>query len=120
MENKSNKNINNNFNIEISKEELEYIHKILTCLENTFKSTDKDIRKQSEKFLKETEINLFSHLIQIFNFIKQKTISKELCNALLIFIRNSIACPCATKFDCVYPNFSPAAIRICSRTKSIP
>jgi len=90
MENKSNKNINNNFNIEISKEELEYIHKILTCLENTFKSTDKDIRKQSEKFLKETEINLFSHLIQIFNFIKQKTISKELCNALLIFIRNSI------------------------------
>ena len=86
----NNNNINNNYNIEISKEELEYINKILVCLENTFKSSDKDIRKQSEQFLKQTEINLFSHLIQIFNFIKQKTISKELCNALLIFIRNSI------------------------------
>ena len=85
-----NNNINNNFNIEISKEELEYINKILTCLENTFKSSDKDIRKQSEQFLKQAEINLFSHLIQIFHFIKQKTISKELCNALLIFIRNTI------------------------------
>ena len=83
-------NNNNNYNIEISKEELQYINKILVCLENTFKSSDKDIRKQSEQFLKQTEINLFSHLIQIFNFIKQKTISKELCNALLIFIRNSI------------------------------
>ena len=82
--------INNNYNIEISKEDLEYINKILTCLENTFKSSDKDIRKQSEQYLKQTEINLFSHLIQIFHFIKQKTISKELCNALLIFIRNSI------------------------------
>ena len=86
----NNNNINNNYNIEISKEELEYINKILVCLENTFKSSDKDIRKQSEQFLKQTENNLFSHLIQIFNFIKQKTISKELCNALLIFIRNSI------------------------------
>jgi hypothetical protein len=83
-------NIKNNFNVEISKEELEYINKILTCLENTFKSTDKDIRKKSEQILKQAETNLFSHLIQIFNFIKQKTISKELCNALLIFIRNSI------------------------------
>ena len=90
MENKYNKNINANLNIEISNEELEYIQKILTCLENTFKSTDKEIRKQSEQFLKNTETNLFLHLIQIFNFIKQKTISKELCNALLIFIRNSI------------------------------
>ena len=90
METNNNSNIKNNFNIEISQEELEYINKILTCLENTFKSTDKDIRKKSEQFLKQTEINLFSHLIQIFNFIKQKTISKELCNALLIFIRNSI------------------------------
>ena len=83
-------NIKNNFNVEISKEELEYINQILTCLENTFKSTDKDIRKKSEQILKQAETNLFSHLIQIFNFIKQKTISKELCNALLIFIRNSI------------------------------
>ena len=90
MENKNSINLNSNINIEISNEELEYIQKILTCLENTFKSTDKDIRKKSEQFLKQTEINLFSHLIQIFNFIKQKTISKELCNALLIFIRNSI------------------------------
>ena len=81
METNNNSNIKNNFNIEISQEELEYINKILTCLENTFKSTDKDIRKKSEQFLKQTEINLFSHLIQIFNFIKQKTISKELCNA---------------------------------------
>ena len=88
MENSN--NIKNNLNMEISKEELEYINKILVCLENTYKSTDKDIRKQSEQFLKQTEINLFSHLIQIFNFIKQKTISKELCNALLIFVRNSI------------------------------
>ncbi len=90
MENKNNIFVNNNANIEISKEELEYIQKILTCLENTYKSTDKDIRKKSEQFLKQAEINLFSHLIQIFNFIKQKIISKELCNALLIFIRNTI------------------------------
>ena len=89
MNNNNNDN-KNNFNIEISEEEFEYINKILTCLENTFKSTDKEIRKKSEQFLKQAEINLFSHLIQIFNFIKQKTISKELCNALLIFIRNSI------------------------------
>ena len=72
MENKNSINLNSNINIEISNEELEYIQKILTCLENTFKSTDKDIRKKSEQFLKQTEINLFSHLIQIFNFIKQE------------------------------------------------
>ena len=83
-------NIKNKANMEISKEELNFINQILVCLENTYKSTDKDIRKQSEQFLKQTEINLFSHLIQIFSYIKQKTISKELCNALLIFIRNSI------------------------------
>ena len=90
MEEKYNSNVNYNFNQQISEEELEYIQKILTCLENTFKSTDKEIRKKSEQFLKQTEKDLFSHLIEIFNFIKQKTISKELCNALLIFIRNSI------------------------------
>ena len=85
------KNITNtNFNNEISKEELQYINNIVNCLEKTFKSSDKEIRKQAEKFLKQVEINLFPHLIHIFNFIKQKTITKELCNALLIFIRNSI------------------------------
>ena len=81
---------NNNINTEISKEELDYIQKILTCLENTYKSTDKEIRKQSEQFLKQTELNLFSHLIQIFSFIKKNTLSKELNNAFIIFIRNSI------------------------------
>ena len=86
-----NLNVSNpNYNNEISKEELEYINNIVKCLEDTFKSTDKEIRKKAEKFLKQVEINLFSHLIQIFHFIKQKTITKELCNALLIFIRNSI------------------------------
>ena len=43
MENKNNNFVKHNVNIEISKEELEYIQKILTCLENTYKSTDKDI-----------------------------------------------------------------------------
>ena len=81
---------NNNINTEISKEELDYIQKILTCLENTYKSPDKEIRKQSEQFLKQTELNLFSHLIQIFSFIKKNTLSKELNNAFIIFIRNSI------------------------------
>jgi hypothetical protein len=46
MENKNYNFFNNNVNIDISKEELEYIQKILTCLENTYKSTDKDIRKK--------------------------------------------------------------------------
>lgn len=81
---------NNNLNSEIPKEELDYIQQILTCLENTYKSTDKEIRKKSEQFLKQAENNLFSHLIQIFNFIKKNTLSKELNNAFIIFIRNSI------------------------------
>ena len=85
---------NNFFNINISseipKEELDYIQQILTCLENTYKSTDKEIRKKSELFLKQAEKNLFSHLIQIFSFIKYNTLSKELNNAFIIFIRNSI------------------------------
>ena len=81
---------NININTELPIEELNYIHKILLCLENTYKSPDKEIRKKSEEFLKEVEQNLFSHLIQIFNFIKKNTISKELNNAFIIFIRNSI------------------------------
>ena len=81
---------NININTEIPIEELNYIHQILICLENTYKSPDKEIRKKSEEFLKEVEQNLFSHLIQIFNFIKKNTLSKELNNAFIIFIRNSI------------------------------
>ena len=86
-----NKNIFfNNIITNIPKEELDYIQQILKCLENTYKSTDKEIRKNSELFLKEVEKNLFSHLIQIFTFIKKNTLSKELNNAFIIFIRNSI------------------------------
>ena len=85
---------NNFFNIHISseipKQELIYIQQILTCLENTYKSTDKEIRKKSEAFLKQAEKDLFPHLIQIFSFIKYNTLSKELNNAFIIFIRNSI------------------------------
>ena len=36
---------NNNLITEISKEELEYINQILKCLEDTYKSQDKEIRK---------------------------------------------------------------------------
>ena len=75
---------------EISKEDLDYIQQILTCLENIYKSTDKEIRKKSEAFLKEAEKNLFTHLIQFFTFIKKNTLSKDLNNAFIIFIRNSI------------------------------
>ena len=81
---------NNNLTIEISKEELDYINQILSCLEDTYKSPDKEIRRKSEQFLKEAEKDLFSHLIQIFAFIKKNTLSKELNNAFIIFIRNSI------------------------------
>ena len=88
MENKN--IINNNLITEISKEELDYIQQILLCLENTYKSPDKEIRKKSELFLKQAEKDLFSHLIQIFAFIKNNTLSKELNNAFIIFIRNSI------------------------------
>ena len=69
MENQ-NSFFNNNLITEISKEELEYINHILKCLEDTYKSPDKEIRKKSEQFLKEVENDLFSHLIQIFAFIK--------------------------------------------------
>ena len=89
MENK-NIFINNNMITEIPKEELDYIQQILLCLENTYKSPDKEIRKKSEQFLKQAEKDLFSHLIQIFSFIKKNTLSKELNNAFIIFIRNSI------------------------------
>ena len=89
MENK-NIFINNNMITEIPKEELDYIQQILICLENTYKSPDKEIRKKSEQFLKQAEKDLFSHLIQIFSFIKKNTLSKELNNAFIIFIRNSI------------------------------
>ena len=89
MENQ-NSFFNNNLITEISKEELEYINQILKCLEDTYKSPDKEIRKKSEQFLKEVENDLFSHLIQIFAFIKKNTLSKELNNAFIIFIRNSI------------------------------
>ena len=82
--------INNNMITEIPKEELDYIQQILLCLENTYKSPDKEIRKKSEQFLKQAEKDLFSHLIQIFSFIKKNTLSKELNNAFIIFIRNSI------------------------------
>ena len=82
--------INNNMITEIPKEELDYIQQILLCLENTYKSPDKKIRKKSEQFLKQAEKDLFSHLIQIFSFIKKNTLSKELNNAFIIFIRNSI------------------------------
>ena len=61
---------NNNLTTEISKEELDYINQILSCLEDTYKSPDKEIRRKSEQFLKEAEKDLFSHLIQIFAFIK--------------------------------------------------
>ena len=81
---------NNNLTTEISKEELDYINQILSCLEDTYKSPDKEIRRKSEQFLKEAEKDLFSHLIQIFAFIKKNTLSKELNNAFIIFIRNSI------------------------------
>ena len=81
---------NNNLTIEISKEELDYINQILSRLEDTYKSPDKEIRRKSEQFLKEAEKDLFSHLIQIFAFIKKNTLSKELNNAFIIFIRNSI------------------------------
>ena len=81
---------NINIDTEIPKEELVYIQEILACLENTYKSPDKEIRKKSEHFLKQAEQNLFSHLIQIFNFIKKNSLSKELNNAFIIFIRNSI------------------------------
>ena len=81
---------NINIDTEIPKEELVYIQEILACLENTYKSPDKEIRKKSEQFLKQAEQNLFSHLIQIFNFIKKNSLSKELNNAFIIFIRNSI------------------------------
>ena len=81
---------NNNMITEISKEELDYIQQILTCLENTYKSPDKELRKKSENSLKQVEKDLFSHLIQIFAFIKKNTLSKELNNAFIIFIRNSI------------------------------
>ena len=43
---------NININTELPIEELNYIHKILLCLENTYKSPDKEIRKKSEEFLK--------------------------------------------------------------------
>ena len=89
MENK-NIFINSNMITEIPKEELDYIQQILLCLENTYKSPDKEIRKKSEQFLKQAEKDLFSHLIQIFSFIKKNTLSKELNNAFIIFIRNSI------------------------------
>ena len=89
MENK-NIFINDNTITEIPKEELDYIQQILLCLENTYKSPDKEIRKKSEQFLKQAEKDLFSHLIQIFSFIKKNTLSKELNNAFIIFIRNSI------------------------------
>ena len=61
---------NNFFNIHISseipKQELIYIQQILTCLENTYKSTDKEIRKKSYKRLCENRIFYLGDTIRIF------------------------------------------------------
>ena len=70
--------------------EEEYLLTIINNLEITYKSTNNDIRKRTEKFLKEKEQTILLHLPYILKIIKLNTLSKETACSLLIFIRNSI------------------------------
>ena len=82
--------LHDNFPSYPESEEEEYLLTIITNLEITYKSTNNDIRKRSEKFLKEKEQTILLHLPYILKIIKLNTLSKETACSLLIFIRNSI------------------------------
>lgn len=64
------------------------IRDILSSLEITFRANDNEIRKKAEIKLKESESFLLSNLSVFFTLIKQNSISKEITNALVIYIKN--------------------------------
>ena len=64
------------------------IRDILSNLEMTFRANDNEIRKKAEIKLKESESFLLSNLSVFFTLIKQNSISKEITNALVIYIKN--------------------------------
>ena len=71
-------------------EEEEYLLTVINSLEVTYKSPNNDIRKRTEKFLKEKEQTILLHLPYILKIIKLNTLSKETTCSLLIFVRTSI------------------------------
>ena len=69
---------------------LNFIQDIIINLENTYKSPEKDIRRKSEKFLKEGENNILNYFPIALEVIKSNQLSKELNNSLVIYMRNTI------------------------------
>ena len=69
---------------------LNFIQEIIINLENTYKSPEKEIRRKSEKFLKEGENNILNYFPIALEVIKSNQLSKELNNSLVIYMRNTI------------------------------
>ena len=69
---------------------LDFIQDIIINLENTYKSPEKDIRRKSEKFLKEAEKDILNYFPIALEVIKSNQLSKELNNSLVIYMRNTI------------------------------
>ena len=69
---------------------LDFIQDIIINLENTYKSPERDIRRKSEKFLKEAEKDILNYFPIALEVIKSNQLSKELNNSLVIYMRNTI------------------------------
>ena len=66
------------------------INAILSYLEMTYKSNDNEKRKQAEEKLKEFQNYILRNLSESFILLKSNTISKDLSNSLMLYIKNII------------------------------
>ena len=70
--------------------EATFLSNIVQSLENSYKAGDKAIRKEAETYLYNNQQKSLENIQFLLNAVKQQQLSKELNNALLIYIRNSI------------------------------
>lgn len=66
------------------------INAILSYLEMTYKSNDNEKRKQAEEKLKEFQNYILINLSESFILLKSNTLSKDLSNSLMLYIKNII------------------------------
>ena len=70
--------------------EATFLSNIVQSLENSYKAGDKAIRKEAETYLYNNQQKSLENIQFLLSAVKQQQLSKELNNALLIYIRNSI------------------------------